>query len=447
MAEILFNSIENLTSNDCFNFQKILNSADLDLDPDTDSHTDISPLSNITCNYIDPISYSRTYCNSPNISVWSINIQGLPAKFGDLCDLINLMSDSKCSPDVICLQEIWNFPSYANFQIPGYSFVYKSRSTVRGGGVGIYIRSAHRFVVLDDISVFSDRIFESLFVEISFQSGSKCVVGSVYRPGTQHPSLSQSDQLSNFIEILSNISSSLSDLSCTSYICGDFNLDILDYAKSQKISDYIDLMFSYGFLQVIMRPTRCSSTSATLIDHVFTNSNNTVISSEILTINFTDHFATIVHLPSKKMKQQTNLIKRRVFSKENCDKFRQTLGSISWNSVTSVDESQLSFNIFSDIFLNLFELHFPMQTIKFNKNFNNLEPWFSKAFLVSRRRKFELSKQYNLNPTADNLALYKTYRNLFNKLLRQAKKMHFEKQLILNQSNIKKNLGHHPFCY
>ena len=46
----------------------------------------------------------------------------------------------------------------------------------------------------------------------------------------------------------------------------------LKYNIITQVTEYIDLLFSYGFLQLIMKPTRCTSHSATLIDHVVSNS-------------------------------------------------------------------------------------------------------------------------------------------------------------------------------
>ena len=37
-------------------------------------------------------------------------------------------------------------------------------------------------------------------------------------------------------------------------IVGDFNLDALKYLVNQ-VTEYIDLLFSFGFLQLIMKPT------------------------------------------------------------------------------------------------------------------------------------------------------------------------------------------------
>ena len=97
----------------------------------------------------------------------------------------------------------------------------------------------------------------------------------------------------------------------------------------------------------------------------------------------------------------------------------------------------LALNYFSETFTSLYDLHFPLVTKKFNKNFHRIEPWITGGLLTSRRKKIELEKQMLVNPSPSSTLNYKTFRNVYNKVLRAAKKLYFEQQLILNQSNVK----------
>jgi hypothetical protein len=60
------------------------------------------------------------------------------------------------------------------------------------------------------------------------------------------------------------------------------------------------------------------------------------------------------------------------------------------------------------------------------------------GLLISRRKKYELSKSFTKNRTTENAAKFKTYRNLYYRVIRNAKKLYFEKQLNLYQSNLRK---------
>ena len=117
-------------------------------------------------------------------------------------------------------------------------------------------------------------------------------------------------------------------------------------------TEYIDLLFSFGCLQVITRPTRCTPTCATLIDHVISNSICTNISSFILTSLISDHFPIIHHCNTKKNQRKVENLPFRDFSQTNIDRFVETLHVVNWSEVTDCDDAQIAYNRFSDIFNN-----------------------------------------------------------------------------------------------
>jgi len=57
----------------------------------------------------------------------------------------------------------------------------------------------------------------------------------------------------------------------------------------------MDLLFSFGFLQNVIFPTRVSDNSATLIDHVNTNSHFSTRKSSILVMDLSDHYPIFFH--------------------------------------------------------------------------------------------------------------------------------------------------------
>ena len=289
-----------------FNFiNKILNSERNNEDDLLFLNHEFSPYAetNINCNYLD-IDEISNIPNS-NLSILSINIQSLPAKFLEISDLIHELSLLNNSPDIICLQETWQIFDTSLFQLQNYNLIeINSRVSARGGGVGIYTKSGIASVSLPQYSVFVERIFESLFIEITTEDKKRIVIGSVYRPGTRCPGITFTEQFAQFSEILSNTLSELSSVYDNVFIFGDFNLDALKIEENKYISDYIDTLFSYGFLQIITKPTRISENSATLIDHILTNSNNDRFDSYILCCRISDHFPILHSLNIKKSKHK-----------------------------------------------------------------------------------------------------------------------------------------------
>ena len=51
-------------------------------------------------------------------------------------------------------------------------------------------------------------------------------------------------------------------------IMGDMNIDLLKFETHTKTDDYLDNLFTHGFIPLITKPTRVTTHSATLIDHM-----------------------------------------------------------------------------------------------------------------------------------------------------------------------------------
>ena len=77
----------------------------------------------------------------------------------------------------------------------------------------------------------------------------------------------------------------------TVVLLGDFNADLLKYDQNSNISDFLDLMYSPLLLPHIFIPTRTTSSSATLIDNIFTNNYNSSFVSGNLVNTLSDHHA------------------------------------------------------------------------------------------------------------------------------------------------------------
>jgi len=275
-------------------------------------------------------------------------------------------------------------------------------------------------------SVFSDRLFESLFVEITLDN-SKILIGNVYRPNSGHPNLTQTEQFAQSLEIFSNIANQIANSNVPTRIVGDFNVDVLKYNSNPQVTEYVDLLFSFGLLQVITKPTRCTQNSATLIDHVITNAVCPNIESIIITSLISDHFPILHHCNTSKKISKPTIIKTRNFSDENIGRFNQALQRLDWSAVTECNDTQISYNYFSDSFLSLYDIYFPLIEKKLNPNFSKIEPWFTQGLLISRKTKLKLSKTASHIPTDENISSFKTYRNLYNRTVRAGKKFFIKK--------------------
>ncbi len=388
-------SIDNITNSQDFNFLEQLNNSDLFSNILNDEYIDDSPYANthIQCKYADEYAFANEFSNINSFSYMTFNIQSLQSKFNQFQDMMQNLIDNHCAPDVILLQEIWKIHDSAFFQLSGYNFIFKSRRQSQGGGVGIYIKSAYRYSILDSMSIFVDHIYESLFIEIWLTKNSKKIIGNIYRPPSNHPNLNASEQFLNFFDLFSNTLNNTLNLHSKVIIGGDFNLDVLKYGTIRNVTDDIDLLFSYGFLQLVMRPTRCTDHSATLIDHFISNDRADINETILLTSKISDHFLVIYISKSHKNKHSPTLISYRDFSQSNFNCFMDSLNSINWDVLPNFDNTQQSYDYFSETFLSLFNLYFPLLHKKANKNNNPMNPWMIKAYLSLVFKKSNFAQQ------------------------------------------------------
>ena len=131
------------------------------------------------------------------------------------------------------------------------------------GGVGLFINENLNYIKRDDLSIFIPHVMETMFVEIQYKHSKPIIVGVIYRPNN----LPRAD-LDLFISNLLEIQSKISNENKTSYLMGDYNINLLNFGTHTKTNEFIDDVISQGFLPYILKPTRVADTSATLIDQI-----------------------------------------------------------------------------------------------------------------------------------------------------------------------------------
>ena len=77
------------------------------------------------------------------------------------------------------------------------------------------------------------------------------------------------------------------------YMCGDYNVDLLKINSVQFNESYFDSIISSGYVPTIALPTRLSDNSS-LIDNVFTSNLNNALSAYILNVHTSDHQPVIL---------------------------------------------------------------------------------------------------------------------------------------------------------
>ena len=191
------------------------------------------------------------------------------------------MSDLNHNFNVIGISEtkiMTNKDPLANVSIPGYEFLSQP-SLQNAGGVAFYIKNDIEFHLREDLNS-TTLDYECLWIEV--HSKFRNIVCSVaYR----HPH----GNLENFTNY---ITASIDKISKEMKFCvlmGDWNVNLINFESHTPTEEFINTMGAYYFQPHIIKPTRITDHSATLIDHIFFNSIEHHTISGNLLCDLSDH--------------------------------------------------------------------------------------------------------------------------------------------------------------
>jgi hypothetical protein len=192
-----------------------------------------------------------------------------------------MLSDINFPFSIISLSETWLHISESSysFDLPGYQFISQP-SSKRAGGVGFFIKNDIYFHIRDDLNSCTPEK-EILWIEIENQLNKNILCGIVYR----HPN-------SNLENFLNQLYSDIEQISRENKYCllsGDFNINLLNFETHCLTEEFINTMSSNFFEPHILKPTRITDHSATLIDNIFFNSIDFPTISGNFIHDLTDH--------------------------------------------------------------------------------------------------------------------------------------------------------------
>ena len=147
----------------------------------------------------------------------------------------------------------------------------------------MFIRSVYSFNTISTFNLNTTGC-EDFWIELLPPKTKKCIVGTGYRHPTSDARLF-SNKFATIIDKLNRTNNYF-------YICGDFNIDLMD-SKRDIIKHYQDTLHSLGCNQIIRNAARVCSTSSTLLDHFYINNAQNDINSRILLSDLSDHFPIV----------------------------------------------------------------------------------------------------------------------------------------------------------
>ena len=143
-------------------------------------------------------------------------------------------------------------------------------------------KKAINYTLRYDLSHMDQGIFESLFIDIQLGKD-KITCGTIYCSPKQ-------DKVSNiqFQVQQNNVLNTINASKNKAYIIGDLTNVLLQ--DSHTFTDnFVDTMYDHSFYPIINKPTRITQNSSTCIDHIWTNIQDKIIKSAIITHKIADH--------------------------------------------------------------------------------------------------------------------------------------------------------------
>ena len=216
-------------------------------------------------------------------------------------------------------------------------------------------------------------------------------------------------------------------------LCGDWNVNFLH--QNGKLQDLQNLLWMNKLINVIKVPMRITSLSKSLIDVVIVYNNKKKSLVEVLDMGYSDHLAQYVCIKVKEVQEEPIMIYKRQFTNTNMDHFRHVIYEEKWKEVIKVNEPNISFMLFMNIFMLYFNVAFPVDKVKVNYM---VQRWITKGLIVSRNKLCILQKIKRMQcPSAECLEYIHLYQQIFRKVLNEAKRKESDRYVLAAKNKSK----------
>ena len=265
-----------------------------------------------------------------------INVNSLLSKIDELRDIVG-----HTKPAILGITESKLDGSVTNQEVhkSGYNILRNDRNR-NGGGVACYKRSDLCF---NSRNIFSDSI-EHIFFDLLIPKMKPTSIGIFYRPPNAN----------NFLESINDLKQ-IDFKKSEAYFLGDFNINLLLNNKfvlkenqsvtfrnfnSPLVSKYKELCQTFSLKEIIQEPTRVTSTTFSLLDHILTNAGWKISQKGVIDVGLSDH--QLIYCTRKILRTKFNMhnqIRVRSLKNYTPEFFREELTKINFPD----------YNIFSNV--------------------------------------------------------------------------------------------------
>ena len=246
--------------------------------------------------------------------------------------------------------------------IPDYTFVHLPSPT-KAGDVGAYVSRSMKFSENESLRLQIQGC-EDLWFDVEIPGlKSKYVITVIYR----HPR----NSINTFIEALDENMQRLNNKKIKTLIMGDINIDLNSSEYTSSQSEYLNVLKSNGFSNLITKPTRVTATSQTTIDHILSNDYDSVLKPGVFSYKLADHYPIVckISTPIDKSNNRDGMFMFRNNQAVDNTKFRDDLEAalipLTYDLMQTTITPQLLKNSFKQLvylITAIIEKHAPLQT-------------------------------------------------------------------------------------
>ena len=142
---------------------------------------------------------------------------------------------------------------------------------------------------------------------------------------------------------------------------GDFNHDL--FQENLKIT-WLEFMESFCFKHIIEPTTRVTDNARTLIDLIYCNTPNNIISVDVPTLVISDHFPIFATRKINSLAAVENLISPShigLFKNFNEQQFSNIVKQIPWDNIKVFDDTNDVVETWSSLYLEIADKHLPLK--------------------------------------------------------------------------------------
>ena len=364
-----------------------------------------------------------------------LNVYHLPNKIADICLLLNKTPKIH----ILGLSEAWLSSKHSDdiLSIPNYQIL--RRDTKQRGHTGLvaYIHDSvypfiRRRTDLEPLNI------ECIWIELKCSMSSPLLLGYLYR----HPDATDEWQ-ENFAQMMDKIQL----INRNILLQGDFNINFLEPQPSWQSTIAL-----FGLKQIVTKPTRISSTTTSLLDHIYTNNTSLFTNVEVLEKSISDHFPTVCTWKAKPPKPPKNghtTIVYRTFKSFQKEAFFQDLNSIPLNNVLNSSDPSEALHVFYNTLLPIINKHAPLRKKRVKSA--ALPGWLTPEIAAAQKHRDQLKmklkqlcknnidllpdpvKSQILSDKEQATKDYRKQRNKVTSLIRASQKAYFSKMITDNK--------------